>query len=362
MTTAQATPRNASPSRPSIQLRRRGLGPHWHGTETNTSITYTWILVAAIPAVAGVMRFGRSALATLALCIATCVVVEFALLALRSQRFVAFRRSEGQAVLTGLLVGLTLPADATSYGWIVPVATALIASLVGYALPGGHGNYLWHPVVIGRVGAGLLFAGALHAPDAVQHLADVAAGGPAAAQYVEPDRSPITVLIRDHLPAFDQLLYGTASTSLIGGSHIALLAALLVLTWRGQTRAWCVIAALLAAALAAFVLPVRVPGGPTIWFPGLTLDEGLPVGIVYVLYHLVAGELLLVVVLLAGDPVSSPLTSRGQRWFGAGIGLLTIALRNLGLAATAGFWALLAMNTLVPLIDRFTKRKVYGTR
>jgi Na+-translocating ferredoxin:NAD+ oxidoreductase RnfD subunit len=68
-----------------------------------------------------------------------------------------------------------------------------------------------------------------------------------------------------------------------------------------------------------------------------------------------------VFLLLTGDSVSSPLTSRGQRWFGVGLGALAIALRNYGLAGTAGYWALLAMNTLVPLIDGRTKRRVYGT-
>jgi electron transport complex protein RnfD len=80
-----------------------------------------------------------------------------------------------------------------------------------------------------------------------------------------------------------------------------------------------------------------------------------------VLHHLTAGEMMLVIFLLAGDSVSSPLTARGQRWFGAGVGALAIALRLYGLTWTAGFWALLAMNTLVPLIDRRTKRRVYGT-
>ena len=79
------------------------------------------------------------------------------------------------------------------------------------------------------------------------------------------------------------------------------------------------------------------------------------------LYQLTTGELMLVILLLAGDSVSSPLTSRGQRRFGLGLGALVIALRNYGLTATAGYWALLIMNTLVPLIDRCTKRRVYGT-
>ena len=51
----------------------------------------------------------------------------------------------------------------------------------------------------------------------------------------------------------------------------------------------------------------------------------------------------------------------GKDTSATGLGALAVFLRVYGLVGTAGFWALLAMNTLVPLIDRATKRRVYGT-
>jgi hypothetical protein len=137
----------------------------------------------------------------------------------------------------------------------------------------------------------------------------------------------------------------------------------MLLAWRGHARFSCIGAGVAAAAVTAFALPIPAGASPAplIWMPGRIMDESQPVGLVYVLYQLTSVELMFVLLLLAADSVSSPLTSRGQRWFGAGIGTLTIAFRQYGLAETAGFWALLAMNTLVPVIDRLTRRRAYGT-
>ena len=115
----------------------------------------------------------------------------------------------------------------------------------------------------------------------------------------------------------------------------------------------------------AAILPVRVQladGTMTnSWWPGLAVWQGLPVGFVYVCYHLTAGEFLLVLLLLAPDPSSSPLTLRGHMWFGLIIGAVTILLRVfVGLPASA-YWALLVANTLVPLINRATRRRIFGT-
>jgi electron transport complex protein RnfD len=89
--------------------------------------------------------------------------------------------------------------------------------------------------------------------------------------------------------------------------------------------------------------------------------EGLPVGLVYVAYQLTACGLLFVVMLLAPDPTSSPLTNRGHALFGATIGVLTITLRMVMGLPEAAYWALVMANTLVPLINRVTRRRVFGT-
>lgn len=367
------------------RLLRVEPAPHWHGFETTATATWTWIAAASLPAIAGVVVFGAGALAVLAVSIATALLAEKVLSAIISRPASdagVSGRAEAQTLLTGLLVALTLPPNAMNAGWYVPITAALIATLIGQTLLGGHGNHLWHPAAMARVTVelffGARFAQALAAGPSggeaggpfttVGALVALAGGDP---RFTEPGRSPITVAIRDYLPPWGMTLFGAGGASPagsviegvgtpIGGYVVMLIVAALILGWRGHIRGWCVLSSLAAAVVAAFVLPIQ-QGGRLMWLPGGAFDEGLPVGIAYVLHHLTAGELLLVILLLAGDSVTSPLTSRGQRWFGAGVGALAIALRLYGLADTAGYWALLAMNTLVPLIDWRTRRRVYGT-
>jgi electron transport complex protein RnfD len=139
----------------------------------------------------------------------------------------------------------------------------------------------------------------------------------------------------------------------------------LLLLWRGLARWSLPVAGVLAVAILAAILPVTLQPakGPQQWhwLPGISVYEGLPVGLVYVLYHLTAGELLFVLMLLAADPTSSPLTTRGHALFGALIGGLAVGLRILTGVPAAGYWALLIANTLVPLLDRATRRRVFGT-
>jgi len=387
--------------------------PHGHIGRTVAGLHWAVVTAALPAAAAGLVVFGAGAMWIPASAILTAVIAQWAFncLTLRQESI-----RDGHTVMIGLLLALTLPP---TIRWYVPVVGAVLAVVIGKGVLGGFGNYLWHPALIGRIGVQILFRDALtpdrwcvlarghllggHLNRAIQtaSLPGVDQPGAPAALYTgwaqsaplagyeawsmprpvqqlgwlsqgrhelfEDGIHPMLALLRDHLPPWQDTLLGLTGGGLGEVCAIGLLLGALYLIYRGHTRWFLPVSILASAALAAMVLPVRI--GPLgadglpkpVWMPGFQWAEGIPVGLIYVLYQLTSGELMLGAVLFATDLVASPLTRRGQVIFGAGIGLLTIALRLYGLVPGACYWAILAMNTLVPLIDRQTQRRVYGT-
>ncbi len=374
--------------------------PHLGGGDSFAQMTRSMLIVVGLAGLAGVAVFGLMAAIWLAVAVGTAVVAEWAYVQLTGGRVTA---TYDHAALMGLLLGLTLPVgwvdDAGFHplGWAVPLIGALVAIVVGKGLMGGMGNYLWHPALVGRAATELLYDQQMHPErwvvlgrnhlfaavpkpvesieyagwrisqlpaDAnawvlrrpVEWLRQLADGLPAG------DESPLTVLIRDHLPPWEDLLLGGVGGGIGETCTIALIVGGLYLVYRGYVRWYQPMSVIVAAAVAAAVLPIRIgPAASFDWLPGLQTDAGLPIGAIYVLYHLTGGELMLAALLFATDTVASPCTARGQVIFGAAIGVLAIALRLYGPMPGSCYWAILIMNTFVGLIDRRTKRRVMGT-
>jgi len=78
------------------------------------------------------------------------------------------------------------------------------------------------------------------------------------------------------------------------------------------------------------------------------------------LYHVLSGGLMLGAIYMATDMVSSPMTPRGQIIYGVGIGVLTILIRLFGAYPEGISFAILIMNALVPLLNRYIKPKRFG--
>ena len=74
------------------------------------------------------------------------------------------------------------------------------------------------------------------------------------------------------------------------------------------------------------------------------------------LSHLCSGGLLMCAFFIATDPVTAPLTRRGMWIFGIGVGAITMLIRIVGEYPEGVMYAVLLMNAVTPLIDRFYKR------
>jgi electron transport complex protein RnfD len=80
------------------------------------------------------------------------------------------------------------------------------------------------------------------------------------------------------------------------------------------------------------------------------------------LHMIFSGGLLLGAVFMATDPVTSPFTIKGCWIFGAGIGFLVVLIRIFGGLPEGVMYAILLMNAAVPLINRVTPYRIYGTK
>ncbi|MGK7294492.1 MAG: RnfABCDGE type electron transport complex subunit D, partial [Candidatus Wenzhouxiangella sp. M2_3B_020] len=76
--------------------------------------------------------------------------------------------------------------------------------------------------------------------------------------------------------------------------------------------------------------------------------------------HIFSGALVLAAFFIATDPVSGCSTMRGRLVFGAGVALLTLAIRRFGGYPDGVAFAVLLMNMAVPMIDRLTRPRTYG--
>lgn len=378
-----------------------GSAPHLRGGETYRQVTRTMLATALLVGAAGVALYGVPAARCLAISLMSAVVGEWVYVRL-THGYVT--PSYTHAALIGLLAGLTLPVgsyEATGFHpttWQVPLVTGLVGVVVGKGLMGGMGNYLWHPALVGRAAAELLYTDVVHPAKWVvlspRHLfawsvrpvpaeADIGwrASKPADAanalaldrpieqlrQFAEGGVSagaehPLLVLIRDRLPPWEDTLLGGIGGGIGEPCSVLLIVCGVYLIYRGHLRWHMPVAAILAAALAAAILPVRTEAGAEMsWLPGFEVPDGLPAGVIYVMYHLTSGELLFGVFFFASDMVASPRTVRGQLLFGAGIGALTIAMRLYGPIPGACYWSILFMNTFIGALDLHTKRRVMGT-
>ena len=77
-------------------------------------------------------------------------------------------------------------------------------------------------------------------------------------------------------------------------------------------------------------------------------------------FHLLAGGALLGAIFMATDYVTSPMTAKGMIIYGIGIGLLTMIIRLWGAYPEGMSFAILLMNSVTPLIDKYIKPKRFG--
>jgi H+/Na+-translocating ferredoxin:NAD+ oxidoreductase subunit D len=303
-------------------------GPHISLQAFSTRRMMTDVLIALVPIVGvSLYVFRWYAVVQLGICIAGCIVAEAIFTAMRGRRPTL---GDCSAIVTGAILALSLPATAP---WYVGVIGSFAAIGLGKVIFGGLGGNIFNPAMVGRAFVMIAFTGAMAAPGYMDVSSSVQAVTEATPMTVMKDGGSMSLL---------PLLLGNANGSLGETSALACLIGGLFLCVR-RTAAW----QLPAGAL----LSVAVLGGVT---------ELLSPSNMTVLHHLMGGALLLGAFFIITDPVSSPLTPWGRFIGGLVFGALVMLMRFLSAYPEGVMFAVLLMNALVPLINRWTIPRPVG--
>ena len=311
--------------------------PHLH-TKTSTKSLMRDVVIALIPAVlVSVLFYGWSELLVLGVSVASCVLLEYLItkFLLKGKCTVG----DWSAVITGVLLALNLPA-ATPW-WVVFVG-AVVAIGVAKMTFGGIGQNLFNPAIAGRVF--LLISFPTYMTDWTKpagFISNALVDGYSGA-------TPLGLVKEGGIAAVEGIDYFDMLFCNIGGSAgelsaIALLIGFVYLLVRRVIRPYITLSIWATVAIFAGIF----------WYinPAEYTDP---------IFNLLTGGLLLGSIFMATDYVTSPMSNWGGVIFGVGIGLITMLIRYFGAYPEGVSFAILIMNSVVPLINKVCHAKKYG--
>lgn len=300
--------------------------PHVHSPDSVPTAMRD-VLIALTPALlAGLYFFRLPALLVILACVLSAYAAEIVCLKVMKKDSPS---KESSAIVTGLLLAFCVPP--TLPVWMAALGS-LFAVVIAKHLFGGLGQNIFNPALIGRA---FLLASF---PVAMTTWTNPIDGLSTA--------SPLGIMKEatgQVLPSVSELFLGSVSGSIGETSALAVLLGGAYLLYRKQID-WRIPATFLGTVFLLTAM-VGISKGEGIWYP---------------VFHLCAGGLLLGAFFMATDWVTSPITKKGRIIFGIGCGLLVVLIRLKGGYPEGVAYSILLMNVVTPLIDRYTKARVFG--
>ena len=310
--------------------------PHLH-TKTSTKSLMRDVVIAMIPAViVSILFYGWSELLVLGVSVASCVLLEFLITKYLLKKTCTI--CDMSAVVTGILLALNLPS--TTPWWVVFIG-AVFAIGVAKMTFGGLGQNLFNPAIAGRVF--LLISFPTYMTDWTRPQGFVGGGLDALS-----GATPLGLAKEGGVAAIEGLDYMDMLFYNIGGSAgelsaIAILIGFVYLLVRKVIRPYITLSILATVAIFSGI------------FWGINPEQYTdPV------FNLLTGGLLLGSVFMATDYVTSPMSNLGGIIYGVGIGVITMLIRYFGAYPEGVSFAILIMNSVVPLINKVCHTKKYG--
>jgi len=296
--------------------------PHmWRGFSIS-KIMYIVVIALLFPTGAAIYYFGYGALWTIIASTATAVLTEFVIKKLRRRKFIM----DGSAVITGLILALTLPPRMPI--WMVVIGSAFSIAIAKEAF-GGLGYNIFNPALAGRAFLSVCFASHMTTWTLPAKFSSdaVTCATPLSGSFVHEGSK---------LMLYMDLFFGNTGGSIGETSALLILVgAVILLTFR----------------IIDWKVPLVYIG--TVALGSFLLGED-------VAFQVLAGGLMIGAFFMATDYATSPVTGYGRMIFAFGTGILTILIRRFGAMPEGVCFSILIMNAFTPLIDKYLKPKPFG--
>lgn len=325
--------------------------PHLAEPATSRRVMFE-VIIGCIPAlVIGLCLFGSQAAFVVLSCLVAAIATEWVFNAIRKKRQTIL---DGSVIITALILGMSLPPRfplwAAALGTIVAVAVAKM-------LFGGLGSNIFNPAMVGRAFLMACFGTMMTTwvPPGVMPQDIAIAQATTQATPMAMAKLPITDAANPDKPAeekattviineqLEDMLIGETSGSLGETSAIFWLLGGIFLLVR-RTITYHIPLAVLASA--GLIATCAWWANPDVYANPLV--------------HLFGGGLMMGAFFIATDPVTCPLSKLGRVIFGIGIGALVMLIRLKGGYPEGVMYAILLMNSMTPLLDRWTRPTPVG--
>lgn len=307
------------------------------GKNTTASIM-GWVIIALLPLTAySICVGGLSTLVVILMSVVGAVATEAVI---QRMRHLQVSVGDLSAILTGLLLGLTLPPELPFW---MPLVGGAVAIALGKQVFGGLGHNIFNPALVGRA---VLFVSwskymttswltnpwMLVNTSAVNSINAVSGASPLATMEQVREGELAIQASRYYGP----LLFGNPWGCIGEVSAALILLGLAVLLIKG---------------LVDWRIPVGYVGTVMLLSWVLGMDP---------LFAALSGGLLLGACFMATDYVTNPMTPWGKLVFAVGCGAITVVLRFYSNLPEGVMFAILIMNGFTPLIDRYLRPRAFG--
>ena len=316
--------------------------PHLH-VKTSTQSIMRDVLIALAPAViVSIVFYGWRELMVLAVSVASCVLTEWAV-----TRFMLKKPStvsDLSAAVTGVLLAMNLPA---SIPWWVTVIGGVFSIGVIKMTFGGLGQNVFNPAIAGRIFLLISFPVYMtdwSLTDGLVPAVDAVSGATPLTALKEAliSGSTVTEFFAESGLTLKQMLMDVgASAGEI--SSMALLVGFAYLLVRKVVKIWI--------PLSIFATVIVVSGIFSLVNPDLYTGP---------MFNIFTGGMVLGACFMATDYVTSPMSTVGGIIYGIGIGVIVMMIRYFGSYPEGMSFAILIMNCVVPLLNKWFHSKKYG--